>query len=68
MKLFFHLFAQHGAEDESVYWLGYGRDDRELGFDCRWVASRSAIRINQPPIQWVGLMEGFYLTVKRLCM
>jgi len=52
--------------DESVHWIGYGRDDRELGLDCRWVASRPVNRINQPPIQWVGLMEGFSLTVKRL--
>jgi hypothetical protein len=60
------LYIKWGAgADESVHWLGYGRDDIELGLDCGWEASRLAVEINQPPIQWVGLMEGFSLTLKR---
>jgi hypothetical protein len=51
--------------------LGYGLDDRVLGFDSRWglgiflfiTASITALGPTQPPIQWV--IGALSLVVKR---
>jgi hypothetical protein len=57
---FFHRFAQHGEPGQTIPYIGYVTGmATELGFNSRWVASRPAIGITQPPIQWVGLMDGF---------
>jgi hypothetical protein len=70
--VFLLLHLNHSRHSSVGIALGYGLDDRVLGFDSRrglgillfTIASRTALGYTQPPIQWVP--EALSLGVKRL--